>query len=79
MSGNKKPKKRDQVGALLSEDGRGRHLSEQKMKLTETGALTNWRQQIERLVRKRKESDRVRGTHQLETAEGLVKTWKETA
>ena len=38
-------------------------------KSTERGELTNWRRQIERLVRTRKESDRARGTHFLEAAE----------
>ena len=44
-----------------------------------TGALTNWRQQREGLVRTWKETDQLRRTHNLETAEGwLVGTWKET-
>src|SRR6267142_2058357 len=38
--------------------------------LTEQGALTNWRAQTDRQVRTRKESDRVRGTHKLESADG---------
>ena len=37
---------------------------------TELGALTNWRRHRERQVRTREASDRVRGTHSLETASG---------
>ena len=40
------------------------------MKPTDRGALTSWRQQREGLVRTRKEADRPRRTHKLETAEG---------
>ena len=39
------------------EDGRGRDSSEHGKKSTEQGALTSWRRQGERLVRKRKETD----------------------
>src|SRR6267142_726512 len=38
--------------------------------LTERGALTNWRAQTDGQVRTRKESDRARGTHRLESADG---------
>ena len=52
------------------------------MKATERGALTSWRPQREGQVRTWKESDRVRGTHRLETAEGPreveVRTRKES-
>ena len=51
-------------------DGRGRDLSGHARNLTDRGALTSWRQQREGLVRTRKESDRSRRTHFLETAEG---------
>ena len=51
-------------------DDRGTGLSGHRKKPTEQGALTNWRQQSERLVRIRKETDRARPTHVLETAEG---------
>ena len=38
-------------------------------KLTERGALTSWRRQRDEIVRTRKEFDRARGTHVLESAE----------
>src|SRR5438874_1365827 len=63
-------RKRLNKGRLLSGDSRGRVLSGHGKKETEGGALTNWRQQREGLVRTRKESDRKRGTHFLEMAEG---------
>ena len=44
-------------------------MSGHKKKPTEQGALTCWRQHREEFVRTRKETDRARGTHQLETAE----------
>jgi hypothetical protein len=50
--------------------GRRRDLSGHGNKPTERGPLTNWRRQKEGPVRTRKEIDRVRGTHILETAEG---------
>ena len=49
--------------------GRGRDLSEHGKDQTEQGALTPWRRQREGFVRTRKETDRARGTHRLETAE----------
>ena len=51
-------------------DGRGRGLSGHGKKPTERGALTLWRRQSESLVGTRKEANRARGTHSLETAEG---------
>ena len=39
---------------------------------TERGALTSWRQQRKRLVRTRRETDRARPTHNLETVEGGI-------
>ena len=51
-------------------DGRGRDLSGHGRKPTEQGALTTWRQQREGHVRARKETDRARHTHFLETADG---------
>ena len=54
----------------LSEDNRGRNLSGHGKKLTEQWALTNWGCQRKRLVRPWKETDRARGTHILEAAEG---------
>src|SRR6267142_2391385 len=38
--------------------------------LTKQGALTNWRAQTDGQVRTQKESDRARGTHFLESADG---------
>ena len=52
-------------------DGRGRELSGYGKK-TERGPLTSWRWQREGLVRTRKETDRPRTTHILETAEGGI-------
>ena len=49
--------------------GRWRDLSGYRKKQAERDALTNWRQQREGLIKTRKETDRVRGTHVLETAE----------
>ena len=54
----------------LSGDGRGKDLSEDGKKPTDRGALTNWRQHREGLVRTRKETDQPRHTHFLETASG---------
>ena len=45
-------------------------------KLNERGVLTLWEQQRERLVRTRKETDRARRTHVLETVEG--RTYQDT-
>ena len=53
-------------------DGRGSDLSGHGKKLTKGRALTCWRRQRERLVRTRKEANRARGTHELETAEGRI-------
>ena len=53
-----------------SGDGIGRDLSGHGKKPTERSALTNWRWQGEGQVRTRKETDRLRRTHFLETAEG---------
>jgi hypothetical protein len=62
-------KKATSEGCLLSGDGRGRDLLGYGKKATGGGALTSWRRQREGLVRTRKESDRARRTHVLETAE----------
>jgi hypothetical protein len=51
-------------------DGRRRDLSGHGKKSTKRGALTNWRRHRVRIVRTRKETDRGRHTHCLETAEG---------
>ena len=63
----KKPTKRD---ALTNWRGRGRNLSRHGNKLTKQGALTSWRRQREGLVRTENETDRAKGTHTLEPAEG---------
>src|SRR6266850_408285 len=47
----------------MDKSGHGRNLSEQ-------GALTFWRAQMDGQVRTRKESERVRGTHFLESTDG---------
>ena len=49
---------------------RGRDLSGHGKKSTDRGTLTHWRQQREALVRTRKQTDRPRRTHPLETADG---------
>ena len=49
---------------------RGRDLSGHRKKLADQGALTNWRQQREKLVRTQKETNQPRHTHILETKEG---------
>ena len=51
-------------------DSRGRGSSGHGEKPAKQGALTPWRQRREGLVRTRKEPDRPRHTHILETAEG---------
>ena len=51
-------------------DSRGRDLSGYRKKPTNRGPLTNWRRQREGLIRIRKETDQLRRTHMLETAEG---------
>ena len=48
----------------------GRDKSRHGKKQTEQGALTSWRPHREGQVRIRKETDRARGTHSLETASG---------
>ena len=57
---------------LRSGDGRGRDLSGHRKQQTEQGVLTPWRRQRWRLVRTRKETDRAKPTHKLETAEGVT-------
>jgi len=57
--GHSLPGERRQMG----KSGHGRNPSER-------GALTNWRAQMDGQVRTRKESKRVRGTHELESADG---------
>ena len=61
-----------------SGDGRGRDLSGHVGKPTDRGALTNWRQQREGLVRTRKETDRGALTNWRRQREGLVRTRKES-
>ena len=56
--------------SLPGDDRGGGDLSGHGKKSNERGALTYWRRQREGLFRTRKESDRPRGTHVLETAEG---------
>ena len=51
-------------------DGRGRHLSGHRKRQADRRALTSWRWQREVLVRTRKETDRPKHTHPLETEEG---------
>ena len=51
-------------------DGKGRDLSGHINKPTDQGALTSWRRQRDGFVRTRKETDRERCTHKLETVEG---------
>ena len=53
----------------LTGDGRERDLSGHRKKPTNRGTLTFWRWRREGPVRTRKETDRPRRTHQLETAE----------
>ena len=53
----------------LARDGRGMDVSGHGKKSTDRGALTPWRWQREVLVRTRKQTDRPRRTHILETAE----------
>ena len=53
-----------------TEDSRGRDSSGHGKTPTKQGALTSWRQQRERLVRTREETNQARCTHQLETAKG---------
>ena len=62
---NRPPEAHSQPGSV-----RGRDLSGHGKKPTDRGTLTNWRWQKERLVRTRKQTDRLRRTHKLETAVG---------
>ena len=57
-------------GHSLPGDSTGRDLSGHRKKLTERGALTNWRRRREGLVKTQKETDRPRCTDFLETADG---------
>ena len=57
-------------GDSLPADSRGRDSLGDRKKLTDQEAPTLWRRQREGLFRRRKETDRARGTHLLETAEG---------
>jgi hypothetical protein len=63
-------------GHSRSRDGRERDLSGHREKSTERVTRTFWRWQREGLVRTRKKPNQVRGTHNLETAEGG--TYKDT-
>ena len=59
-------------GHSLSGDDVERDRSEHIKNPTGQGALTNWRRHREGQVRKRKESDRARDTHILETPSGEI-------
>ena len=61
---------RARKGYSLSGNRTGGDKSEHRNRPTERGALTSWRPNRERLVRTKKETDRARGTHRLETASG---------
>jgi hypothetical protein len=61
---------RPSEGHSRPEDGRGSDLSGHGKEQTKRGALTPWRRQREKLVRTQKETERARGTHFLEMAEG---------
>ena len=67
-----KERKRSSKGHSLPEDDRRRDLSEHGnlKKTSENKALTSYRRQRDGPVRTREESDRARGTDELETAEG---------
>ena len=56
-------------GHSHSANRRGRNKSEYGKKVTEQGALTNWRPQQKGQVRTQKENNQASGTHKLETAE----------
>ena len=60
---------RPREGHSLPGDGRGSDLSGHGNKSTEGRTLTPWRRQRERVVKTRKEIDRGKDTHFLETAE----------
>ena len=62
-------RKQPSEGHLHPGDHRRRNLSGHRKNAAELGALTSWRQQKEGLVRIQKESNQLRGTHFLETAE----------
>jgi hypothetical protein len=55
--------------SLPGESG-GRELSGHRKKATKRDGLTNWRRERKGPVRTRKENDRLRRTHKLETAQG---------
>ena len=59
---------RPSEGHSLPGDRIGRDKSGYGKKQTERGALTSWRPHRQGQVRMRKETDRARGTHKLETA-----------
>ena len=63
-------RKRLSNGHSQTGDHRGRNLSGHRNKATKQRVPTSWRPQMEGLVRTRKETDRVTGTHFLETTEG---------
>jgi len=62
-------RKRLSEGHSLSGDPRGKYKSGHGKKATKRGALTSWKPQREGKVMIWQESDRVRGAHNLETAE----------
>src|SRR6267142_1397843 len=64
--------KRIQLSERHSQTGEHRQTdkSGHRKNLTERGALTSWRVQMDRQVRTWKESNRVRGTHILESTDG---------
>ena len=68
--------KRIQLSERHSQTGEHRQTdkSGHRKNLTERGALTSWRVQMDRQVRTWKESNQVRGTHILESADGQVRT-----
>ena len=70
LSGHGTKPTRQSNAHSLPGDGVGRDLSGLGKKLTERRALTLWRQNHERPVRTRKQTDRAMRTHQLETASG---------
>jgi hypothetical protein len=65
-----KERNRPSKGYSRPGDGRGMDLSGYGKKAAERGELTSWRRRREKPVRVRKETDRARGTHFLETAVG---------
>jgi len=65
-------KKATKQGALTPWRPQREDLSGHRKNMTEQGALTSWKIQREGLVRTWKETNQARGTHILETAEGVT-------